>query len=194
MKKKAKKPSWTTKALLALGIPMVLIPGVLLAHQYGWNPDIQTVFQQSVRFPHSGNISGVEDGDTFLLDSGQPVRLIGINAPERGSSGFTAATQALVSFIVGKMVYLEYDRYQDDKYGRLLAWVWVGCEDDPAFMPADYMHLSKNQSRPGLTENPKGCMRGKLVNEEMVKSGFAKIVTYKDRGELKYEKRLLRVQ
>lgn len=39
---------WSTKALLALGIPMVLIPGLLVAHQRGWNPDIRTVFQQQV--------------------------------------------------------------------------------------------------------------------------------------------------
>lgn len=120
--------------------------------------------------------------------------MIGINAPERGSNAFEAATNALGSFIVGKTVFLEYDRYQDDKHGRLLAWVWVGCEGNPAFMPADYMHMSKNQSRSGLTENPKGCLKGKLVNEEMIQAGFAQVVTYQDRGELKYETRLKNAQ
>ena len=191
VKKKTRKTSWSTKALLALGIPMVLIPGLLLAHQRGWNPNIRTVFQQPVRFPHSGIVKAVEDGDTFTLASDQRVRLIGVNAPERGNNGFTAATIALDGFIVGKTVYLEYDRYQDDKYGRILAWIWVGCECNPVFLPADYMHISKNQSRPGLLENPKGCMNGKLVNEEMVRAGFAQIVTYRDRGELKYEERLM---
>lgn len=190
MKKKTRKTSWSVRALLTLGIPMVLIPGILLAHQRGWNPDIQTVFQKQVQFPHNGIVKAVEDGDTFVLASDQRVRLIGINAPERGNDGFETATNALGGFIVGKTVYLEYDRYQDDKYGRLLAWVWVGCEGDPAFMPADYMHMSKNQSRPGLMQNPKGCTNGKLVNEEMVRAGFAHVVTYQDRGELKYETRL----
>lgn len=169
---------------------MVLIPGLLLAHQRGWNPDLQTVFTQPVRFPHSGIVKVVEDGDTFILSNDLQVRMIGINTSERGSDGFMAATNALNTSIIGKTVYLEYDRYQDDKYGRLLAWVWVDCEDNPVFLPADYMHLSKNESRPGLTENPKGCMNGTLVNETMVKDGFAQIVTYQDRGELKYEKRL----
>jgi endonuclease YncB( thermonuclease family) len=100
---------------------MVLIPGLLVAHERGWNPDIKTVFQQQVRFPHSGIACAVEDGDTFILASGQRVRLIGINAPERGSDGFAAATNALDGYIARKTVYLEYDRYQDDKYGRLLA-------------------------------------------------------------------------
>jgi len=52
------------------------------------------------------------------------------------------------------------------------------------------MHLSRNQSRPGLTENPAGCKKGKLVQEEMVNAGMAKVETYKDRGELKYEERI----
>ncbi len=52
------------------------------------------------------------------------------------------------------------------------------------------MHLSGNQSRKGLVENPTGCKQGKLINEEMVKAGMANAETYKDRGELKYEKRL----
>jgi endonuclease YncB( thermonuclease family) len=190
VKKKVGKTSWSVRTLLALGIPMVLIPGLLLAHQRGWNPDLGTVFQQPARFPHSGSVKAVEDGDTFVLSNDQPVRLIGINAPERGSDGFVAATTALNGFVVGKTIHLEYDRYQDDKYGRLLAWVWVDCESDPVFLPADYMYLSRNESRPGLMGNPQGCKNGTLVNEAMVKTGFAKIVTYADRGELKYEKRL----
>ncbi len=190
MKEKKRKISWSTKTLLALGVPMILIPGILFAHQRGWNPNIQTVFQPQVQFAHSGVVKAVEDGDTFVLASGQRVRLIGINAPERGSDGFAKATNTLNGFIFEKKVFLEYDRYQDDKYGRLLAWVWIDCEKNPTFLPANYMHLSKNESKPGLIENPQGCIKGKLVNEEMVHAGFATIVTYADRGELKYEKRL----
>jgi len=71
-----------------------------------------------------------------------------------------------------------------------LAWVWVGCQN-PKFLPADYMHLTYNRSREGLKENPEGCKKGKLVQEEMVRTGLAGVEVYKDRGELKYEKRLL---
>lgn len=169
---------------------MILIPGILFAHQRGWNPDIKTIFQMPIRYPHAGKVKAVEDGDTFVITSGVRVRMIGINAPERGNSGFVEGTEELDRLIDGKTVYLEYDRYQDDKYGRLLAWVWMDCESNPVFLPADYMHMSKNQSRSGLTENPSGCTSGTLVNEIMVNEGFAQVVTYKDRGELKYEKRL----
>jgi hypothetical protein len=88
-------------------------------------------------------------------------------------------------------VWLEYDRYEDDKSGRILAWVWVKCEENPRFTDNEYMHLTYNRSREGLLENPEGCKKGKLVQEELVRVGMAKVEVYKDRGELKYEKRLL---
>ena len=169
---------------------MVLVPGLLYAHQLGWNPNLQTVFQTSVRFPKSGVVTTVEDGDTFTLGGGQAVRMIGVDTPERGAEGFDASKNTLTTLIQGKTVYLEYDRYQDDKYGRILAWVWVDCETEPTFLPFDYMHLSKNTSRPGLTDNPQGCKEGMLVNEAMVRSGFSQFTAYKDRGELKYERRI----
>ncbi|MEK7155065.1 MAG: hypothetical protein AAB697_02970 [Patescibacteria group bacterium] len=53
------------------------------------------------------------------------------------------------------------------------------------------MRLSFNRSRPGLTDNPQGCKKGKLVQEELIKTGLAKMEVYKDRGELKYEQRML---
>ena len=53
------------------------------------------------------------------------------------------------------------------------------------------MHKSGNESMSGLTENPEGCKKGKLINEELLKKGLAKTVAYQDRGPLKYEKRLL---
>lgn len=87
-------------------------------------------------------------------------------------------------------MFLEYDRYQDDKYGRVLAWVWIDCESSPTFLPADYMHKSGNESNEGLINNPEGCKKEKLINEVLVTSHLAEPVVYKDRGELKYKKRL----
>jgi len=140
--------------------------------------------------PFFALVSKVIDGDTFELDDGRIVRMLGTDAPDRGSKTFENAAKYLTKLIEGKPVWLEYDRYQDDKYGRLLAWVWIGCEGKPAFLPYDYMHLSNNQSKEGLMENPEGCKEGQLVNEVMVRKGFAKRLFYKDRGELKYQKRL----
>jgi len=79
----------------------------------------------------------------------------------------------------------------DNMYGRAMAWIWIGCEEIPKFTPPEYMRLSFNRSRPGLSENPQGCKKGKLAQEEMVQAGLAKIEVFKDRGELKYEMRLV---
>lgn len=192
IKKKAKR--WTRRRLIALGLPAVLIPGILIAMALGWNPtklasvknyhDIKTIF------PSSGMVASVTDGDTFELQNGVGVRLIGIDAPNRGVAKWDEAREALTGLINDKRVFLEYDRYQDDKYGRVLAWVWMDCERDPTFLPADYMHLTYNTSREGLKENPDGCKKGKLVNEEMVRRGLASTERYKERGEFKYEKRI----
>lgn len=172
----------------------MLIPGLLIAMALGWNPtklaSVKNYHQIETLFPSSGVVASVTDGDTFELQNGVGVRLIGIDAPNRGAAKWDEAREALTALIDGKRVYLEYDRYQDDKYGRVLAWIWMDCEREPTFRPADYMHLTYNSSREGLVENPEGCKKGKLVNEEMVKKGFASSERYKERGELKYEKRI----
>lgn len=191
---RTKGKQWARKRLIALGIPAVLIPGLLIAMALGWNPtklaSVKTYQQVKTIFPTSGMVAEVTDGDTFTLQNGVGVRLIGIDAPNRGDGKWEEAREALTKLIGDKRVYIEYDRYQDDKYGRVLAWVWVDCEQTPTFLPADYMHLTYNSSREGLKENPEGCKKGKLVNEEMVKKGLASSERYKERGELKYERRL----
>ena len=180
--------------MVRLGAPAVLIPGLVLAMVLGWNAkelwQIRNFYENEAIFPKSGLAGEAIDGDNFYLNNDQSIRLIGTNAPDRGETDFEKAKNTLNSLVGGKKVYLEYDRYQDDKYGRIMAWVWVSCETKPNFLPADYMRLSFNRSRPGLKDNPDGCKQGKLVNEAMIRVGLAEVETYKDRGELKYEARL----
>lgn len=184
----------TDKALKKKNVPGVLIMGILAAMAMGWEANdlmkTKDYYQLESVFPKSAVVESVIDGDNIILENGQSVRLIGINAPERGKENFEEAKTKLDKLATGKKVYLEYDRYQDDSYGRILAWIWVDCESEPKFLPADYMHLNKRQSRPGLKENPEGCKEGKLANEELLKSRLVEIEIYKDRGELKYEARL----
>ncbi|KKU02848.1 MAG: hypothetical protein UX93_C0009G0039 [Microgenomates group bacterium GW2011_GWC1_47_20] len=188
-----KQSRLTAKWLRKIGVKEVLIPGLLLAGVLGWTgwqklgPDI---YRNKQAFPDSGIVRVITDGDTFELQNGVRVRTVGVNAPGRGEEKAGEAVKRLSDLVKDKKVWLEYDRYQDDKYGRVLAWVWINCEFTPKFLPSDYMRLSFNRSRPGLTENPEGCKKGKLVQEEMMKAGLAKLETYKVRGELKYEGRL----
>ncbi|KKS80133.1 MAG: hypothetical protein UV54_C0015G0001 [Candidatus Beckwithbacteria bacterium GW2011_GWA2_43_10] len=175
-------------------VPGVLIPGLLAAMAMGWAANEiynkQNFYEIEAVFPKTAMIGGTIDGDNIYLENGQSIRLIGINAPERGEENFEKAKTKLDSLTANKKVYLEYDREDDGQYGRLLAWVWVDCESTPDFLPYDYMRVGYHRSRSGLKENPDGCKEGKLINELMVDSGLAKVETYKDRGELKYEARL----
>lgn len=184
----------TIASLKKKGFPYPVIIGLVIAMGLGWNGNalnkIKNFHELRVLFPASGVVTVVKDGDTFVLKNGLEVRLVGVNAPDNGDKNFSDSLHELSKYVLDKKVYLEYDRYQDDKFVRSLAWVWVDCESTPKFLPSDYMHKSNNESNPGLSQNPEGCKNGKLVNEEVIKSGLAIPMFFKDRGELKYQKRI----
>ena len=68
------------------------------------------------------------DGDTVVLETGEVVRYIGIDAPEtsKGEECFaTQSTNKNKEIVEGKLVRLEKDVSEIDKYQRLLRYVWV---------------------------------------------------------------------
>jgi endonuclease YncB( thermonuclease family) len=68
-------------------------------------------------------IKRVLDGDTFECEGGPTVRMLQIDAPEKGNCGGGWATAALQNIFlpVGRRVRLEYDAVRFDPYGRTLA-------------------------------------------------------------------------
>lgn len=86
------------------------------------------------------SVRKVIDGDTFVLASGERVRMIGVDTPEtkhpkkpvqyfgKEASEFTR------QMIEGKAVVLEYDWQRRDRYGRLLAYVYL---PDGTFLNAE---------------------------------------------------------
>jgi len=95
----------------------------------------------------------VIDGDTIVLDGGETVRLIGIDAPEVASKGRRAQCYALMSagylskLLEKTEVRIEGDSLGDekDKYGRTLAYVFLND--------------------------------GRLLNSELVRRGYARAYT-----------------
>jgi micrococcal nuclease len=106
------------------------------------------------------------DGDTLVLESGERVRLIGIDTPELHESDKLyrdaqrthqdiqtikalgkRAYDFTRSLVEGKRVSLEFDVERHDKYDRLLAYVYL--KED-----------------------------GTFVNAEIVKQGYASLMTY----------------
>lgn len=118
-------------------------------------------------------VSAVVDGDTLVVETRQGtevVRLIGIDAPERGTTNsppecyFTQATSALSALTPpGSLIWLEKDMSETDRYGRLLRYVWV--ERNGSWI---------------------------LVNEALVRQGAAVAREYPP--DVAYSKRLLRAQ
>ena len=74
----------------------------------------------------------VIDGDTIELSSGRRVRYIGINTPEiRRTDAITkelgkSAKAYNEDLVLDRAVRLVFDVKQEDKYGNLLAYVYVG--------------------------------------------------------------------
>ncbi|MDQ3930146.1 MAG: thermonuclease family protein, partial [Chloroflexota bacterium] len=113
-------------------------------------------------------VERVIDGDTLevVLDSEvERVRLIGVDAPETNgppicyASEATAKVEELVGRAAGR-VLLEKDLSETDRYARLLRYVWL--------------------------EHPDGR---RLLNEELVKEGFAQASTYPP--DVKYQEQFL---
>lgn len=166
---------------------MVLIPGLILAGVLGWNGinQLENYKQNKIIFPDSGFVTSVVDGDTLTLNT-ITVRLYGVDAPASDAT----SSNFLKSLLLNKKVWLEYDRYQDDKYGRVLAWIWIGCEETPRFRKVSYDRRSPNNPTNGFVNNPDGCKKGKLVQEELVRAKMAVPLIYKYKGEGKYEGRI----
>jgi micrococcal nuclease len=69
-------------------------------------------------------VTQVIDGDTIVIDTGQHVRFIGIDTPERGQCGYAEATANMRNMVYGKAVVLTAGAREDvDNYGRLLRYV-----------------------------------------------------------------------
>ncbi len=74
----------------------------------------------------TATVAQVVDGDTIELADGRRVRYIGMNTPERDQPYYQEATQANRQLVANKTIQLEFDTDTFDRYGRTLAYVWVG--------------------------------------------------------------------
>mgnify|MGYP001061623653 CR=1 FL=1 len=74
-----------------------------------------------------GKVINVTDGDTVTILDEQglkhPIRLVGIDAPEKGQPYGEASTQNLIELVSGKTVTIEYEKR--DRYKRIVGKVLV---------------------------------------------------------------------
>lgn len=112
----------------------------------------------------------VIDGDTIELDNDKSVRLVGIDTPETvdprrpvGCFGKEASNESR-NLLMGKMVILQKDISDTDKYGRLLRLIYLPLPDGQLL----------------------------FVNDYLVRQGFAKSYTYPP--DVKYDDQFKKAQ
>lgn len=110
-------------------------------------------------------VSNVVDGDTFTLESGQVVRMIGMDTPETVHPSKPIqcygkeASNKTEELLQGKEVKLEKDISETDRYNRLLRYVYIGDV---------------------------------FINEYLVSEGYAKSSSYPP--DVKYQDKLVEAQ
>jgi micrococcal nuclease len=77
------------------------------------------------------HVKRVVDGDTLLIDTGERIRLLGVDTPEIKSPDIPPepfgpeASDFTTKLVSGKTVRLAFDRERFDQYHRTLAYVYL---------------------------------------------------------------------
>ncbi len=137
MKLSKKQKKYIIQTIIAL---IILIPGIIAG-----TVNKEEVFKalgikiESTKVANIGEdsykVTSVTDGDTFKINYNgkeQKVRLIGVDTPEsvhpdssKNTEYGKQASNYTKSLLENKTVKLEFDVSQTDKYGRLLAYVYL---------------------------------------------------------------------
>mgnify|MGYP002714422685 FL=1 len=116
-----------------------------------------------------GRVVRVVDGDTAVIkinNENQKVRFVGMDTPEYNPKRDISepwgkeATEFTRSLLENKIVYLEKDVSDTDKYGRLLRYVWLEQPENP--------------SHPTYKE-----IENQMANGILVRDGYARAKEYK---------------
>jgi len=89
------------------------------------------------------------DGDTVELDSGDTVRVTGIDTPERGECNFDTASARMGELVQGKTVTLTRDGDDSDRYDRILRYVDVNGTDAGLTLIEEGLATARYDSRDG---------------------------------------------
>lgn len=132
---------------------LILIPSLLLNY-YFW--------QKTERQELGSLVVNVLDGDTFVLETSQRVRLAGLDAPEVDLCGGQEAKEKLDSLVMGKRVILREPVV--DVWGRIIALVYVGNQfinEEVLKEGWGYYNSDKNSQREVLKATARLVREGK---------------------------------
>ena len=133
----ARRAPWRRKLRRATYAVVLLLVGVVAAR---FRPQIESLVSPGQK---NATVTYVVDGDTVVLADGRHLRYLGIDAPEMDAASKRSrdlaerARSFNVSLVGGHEVRLEFDRVRKDKYGRTLAYVYVGGTSANAALVAE---------------------------------------------------------
>lgn len=119
------KNIWITVISVLIIITIIVI-AVLIITRKNYTEDSECILN-----PDLIGANRIIDGDTFELCSGEKIRLLCVDTPEKGKEGYEEAKAFLEDLILNKEITLTPSNYRGndtDKYGRLLRWVYVENE------------------------------------------------------------------
>lgn len=192
------------KIFLAVVVGALIIGGTIYISSENRNSKTRKTTETSSGSPPPVNCSNVPDlpdntvklgtkvidGDTFLIEGGYSVRVLGIDADERGYPCYDAAKTGLEELILNKEVRLEKGTEDKDQWCRYLRYIFlpasakaVAGKDDKnvsselvkeglavaRFSPEDVKYREEiSNAEKTAKENKVGCKWGetKIVEEE----------------------------
>lgn len=124
-----------------------------------------------------GTVSRIIDGETFALTDGSEVRLVGALAPrardnraeEAGWPAESVAVETLTTLVQGRTVQLSFGAARKDRYGRLLAHVFLDPKGERIWVQGALLSqgMARAYALPGAGE----CLSELLANERAAREG-----------------------
>lgn len=136
--------------------------------------EIPTFADDACREPVETRVSCTLDGDTFDVGGScgefadERVRMLGINAPEiehdePAECYGDIAAAALAELLTDQTVTLSFDFDCTDRYGRSLAYVWIGAGGD------------EDEDEDPEGDGDGGLGAATLINEILLLQGYARL-------------------
>lgn len=180
----------------------------MLGKEVGWDQDTRTASIDDKEETNTVKVTRVVDGDTIIVNLNgkeERVRLIGIDTPESVHPDISknlpegkTAYEFTKSKLEGKEVVLEFDVQERDKYGRLLAYVYIdGVMFNKTLLEEGYAKVATyppnvkyvdefTEIQKVARENNKGFWMNNIFNGETVKGDTSNNATTSVKTEGKY--------
>jgi micrococcal nuclease len=121
-------------------------------------------------------VAAVIDGDTVRLDDGKEVRLAAIVAPRARDAGAAAgewppeaaARASLSALVLGRTVALAFPERRDDRYGRVVAHLYVGGQEGRAWVQQHLVETGQVRVHP--VPGQSDCIDDLLARERVARS------------------------